>query len=108
MTESLAARGSVGSYQPEVHRVRGELRLAQSPPALAEADACFRAALDVARARQEKSLELRAAMSLASLLQRSGERHPARAVLAPVYASFDEGLDTADLRRARALLEELT
>ena len=46
-------------------------------------------------------------MSLGSLLQRSGEREPARTVLVPIYASFDEGLGTADLRRARALLEEL-
>ncbi len=107
MIETLAARGSVGSYQPEVHRVRGELLLTQSPTAVAEAEACFRAAIELARARQERSLELRAATSLARLLQRGGKRDEARAPLAAVYAGFTEGFETADLRQARALLAEL-
>jgi len=81
--------------------------LAQTPGAAAEAEACFRAALDLARTRQEKSLELRAAMILARLLQRTGKREEARAPLAMVYAGFTEGLETADLREAKALLEEL-
>jgi ATP/maltotriose-dependent transcriptional regulator MalT len=104
--DKLPTLTGIGFYEPEVRRVRGELLLAQSPHATTEAKACFQAALEMALARQERSLALRAAMSLASLLQRSGEREPARTVLAPVYASFDEGFDTADLRRARALLEE--
>ena len=58
--------------------------------------------------QQAKSLELRAAMSLARLWQRQGKRAEARELLAPVYGWFTEGFDTADLQEARALLEELT
>jgi tetratricopeptide (TPR) repeat protein len=107
VTETLAARGSVGFYQPEIHRVRGELFLLLTPGNTAEAEACFRSALELARARDEKSLELRAAMSLARLLRPQGKREEARSPLATLYAGFAEGLETADLREARALLDEL-
>jgi predicted ATPase len=73
----------------------------------AEAEACFRRALDVARHQQAKSLELRAAMSLARLWQQQGKQAEARALLAPVYGWFTEGFDTADLQEAKTLLEEL-
>ena len=105
--ETLAANSVVRFYEPEIRRIRGELLLAQTPGAAAEAEACFRGAIDLARARQEKSLELRAAMSLARLLQRTGKREEARVPLAMVYPGFTEGLETADLREAKALLEEL-
>jgi predicted ATPase len=52
-------------------------------------------------------LELRAAMSLSRLWQRQGKRDDARELLAPIYGWFTEGLDTADLQEAKALLEEL-
>ena len=107
MIETLVPRSFSGFYEPEVRRIRGELLLAQTPGAAAEAEACFRDAIELARARQEKSLELRAAMSLARLLQRTRNRDEARAPLATVYASFAEGLEIADLREARALLQEL-
>jgi predicted ATPase len=64
-------------------------------------------ALAVARQQQAKSLELRAAMSLARLWQQQGQRHDAHALLAPIYHWFTEGWDTADLREAHALLEAL-
>ena len=64
-------------------------------------------ALDVARGQQAKSLELRAAMSLAQLWQQQGQQAEARALLAPVYGWFTEGFDTKDLKDAKALLEEL-
>jgi predicted ATPase len=64
-------------------------------------------ALAVARRQQAKSLELRAAMSLARLWQRQGKRDAARELLAPIYSWFSEGFDTADLQEAKALLEEL-
>jgi class 3 adenylate cyclase/tetratricopeptide (TPR) repeat protein len=105
--ERLIARGSAGFYQPEVHRVHGELLLARSTAAGAEAERCFRRGLALARARQERSLELRAAMSLARLLHRNGKQADARAALAPVYAAFTQGQATSDLRQARALLDEL-
>jgi predicted ATPase len=66
-------------------------------------EACFRQALAVARRQKAKSLELRAALSLAQLGQRRGTRD----ALAAVYRWFTEGFDTADLQEAQALLAEL-
>ena len=62
----------------------------------------------MARRQQAKSLELRAALSLARLWQRQGKRDEAHALLAPIYGWFTEGFDTADLQEAKALLEELS
>jgi predicted ATPase len=75
---------------------------------VAEAEACFQQALDVARRRQARSWELRAAMSLARLWQQQGKRDEAHELLAPVYSWFTEGFDTADLQEAKALLEALS
>jgi predicted ATPase len=61
----------------------------------------------VARQQEAKSWELRAALSLARLWQQQGKRAEARELLAPIYGWFTEGLDTADLQEAKALLEEL-
>ncbi len=72
-----------------------------------EAEACFRHAIDVTRRQEAKSLELRAAMSLSRLWQQQGRRDEARDLLADVYGWFTEGFDTADLKEAKALLEEL-
>jgi predicted ATPase len=102
-------------YAAELHRQRGELlllraaqrHLAQGSREQHEAEACFQQALDVARHQQAKSLELRAAMSLARLWQHQGKRAEAQALLAPVYGWFTEGFDTADLQEAKALLTEL-
>jgi predicted ATPase len=65
-------------------------------------------ALRIARRQQAKSYELRAATSLARLWAESGRREEARELLAPVYDWFTEGLDTADLKEAKGLLDELT
>jgi predicted ATPase len=91
-----------------VHRghVAGVGELGQSPLQL-EAEACLQRALDIARHQQAKSLELRAATSLARLWQQQGKRDDARQLLAEVYGWFTEGFDTADLQEARALLEAL-
>ena len=94
-------------YEAQLHRLKGELLLALPGEQDAEAEACFRRALDVARHQQAKSLELRAAMSLARLWQQQGKQAEARALLAPVYGWFTEGFDTADLQEAKTLLEEL-
>jgi predicted ATPase len=72
-----------------------------------EAEACFQQALAVARHQQAKSLELRAAMSLALLWQQQGKRVEAHELLAPIYNWFTEGFDTADLQEAKALLDAL-
>jgi predicted ATPase len=82
------------------------LRQTGTPPA--EAEAWLQRALDVARRQEAKSLELRAAMSLSRLWQQQGKRAEAHALLAPIYAWFSEGFDTADLQEAKALLTELT
>jgi adenylate cyclase len=91
-----------------LYHLKGELLLATDPASTAEAEALFRRSLDVARAQEAKSLELRAATSLARLWQRQGKRAEARALLAPVYGWFTEGFDTGDLVEAKALLDELT
>ncbi len=95
-------------WEAELLRLEGELRLAGPPEDLAGARDCFRRAIEVARRQKARSWELRAALSLARLLAAEGERDEARRTLADVYTSFTEGFDTADLREAGALLEELT
>lgn len=91
-------------FAPEIERVRGELLLRRDGPA--DAEPCFRRALTLARARRERALELRAATSLARLLVRLERRTEAHQTLTEVHGWFTEGLQTADLRAARALLEE--
>jgi predicted ATPase len=94
-------------WEAEIHRLRGVLLLQQPGTPQAEAEACFRQALDIARRQQAKSLELRAAMSLARLWQQQGKRAEANDLLTPVYGWFAEGFDTADLQEAKMLLEAL-
>jgi predicted ATPase len=77
-------------------------------PPQAEAEAWLQRALDVARRQQARSLELRAAMSLAHLRQHQGKQAEAHALLAPISAWFTEGFDTADLQEAKALLTEVS
>jgi class 3 adenylate cyclase/predicted ATPase len=94
-------------WEAEVCRLRGVLLLRQTRTPQAEAETWLRRALNVARRQEAKSLELRAAMSLARLWQQQGKQTEARALLAPIYGWFTEGFDTADLQEAKALLEEL-
>jgi TOMM system kinase/cyclase fusion protein len=95
-------------YEAELCRLRGELLLQHGVAPPAEAAGCFQRALDVARRQQAKSLELRAAMSLARLWQQQGKCVDARELLAPIYGWFTEGFDTADLQEAKALLDALS
>jgi predicted ATPase len=121
---ALLATSGVCWWEAELHRLRGELLLQAGgqrpesrgvthhaalhmPQAAEEAEACFQQALAVARRQQAKSLELRAAMSLARLWQQQGKQTEARALLAPIYGWFTEGFATVDLQEAKALLEEL-
>jgi predicted ATPase len=94
-------------WEAEVCRLRGVLLLQQTGTPQAEAEAWLRRALDVARRQEAKSLELRAAMSLARLWQQQGKRAEAHDLLAPIYGWFTEGFDTADLQEAKALLDAL-
>jgi len=77
------------------------------PSVITEAEASFRRAIDVAHHQQAKSLELRAATSLARLWQQQGKHTQAYQLLAEVYGWFTEGFDTADLQEAKALLDAL-
>ena len=85
----------------------GKLRLEEVRLDVSEVENSFVRALDVARRQQAKSLELRAAASLARLWGEQGRRGEARDLLAPVYGWFTEGFDTPDLKDAKALLDEL-
>jgi tetratricopeptide (TPR) repeat protein len=92
-------------FGPEILRVRGELRFKQGQIEPAEAD--FREAIVLAQKMGAKAYELRTTASLARLLASADRRDEARAMLAEIYNWFTEGFDTADLKDAKGLLEEL-
>jgi predicted ATPase len=102
--ETSAATGECHN-QAELHRLRGT-DLVETGDA-AEAASWLQRAIDTARSQQAKSLELRAATSLARLWRDHGRRAEAGDLLAPVYGWFTEGFDTAELKDAKALLDEL-
>jgi len=93
--------------EADIHRIAGEIARMLPAPDAAKAEAHFQRALAVARAQHAKSLELRAAISMARLWRDQGRRRQARELLAPVHGWFTEGFDTLDLKDAEALLEEL-
>jgi predicted ATPase len=103
---AVAERYGVVFWNAELHRRRGELLLASGDRGAA--DACFQDALTCARAQEARSLELRAAVSLARLHMEEGASPKASAILRPVYESFGEGFDTSDLIEARQLVEALS
>jgi predicted ATPase/DNA-binding winged helix-turn-helix (wHTH) protein len=94
-------------HVPEMLRIRGEILAGLALPDLAQAEACFAASLDLAQRQSALSWELRTGMSLARLRQRQGLFKQADALLRPLYGRFSEGFETADLRAARLLLDEL-
>jgi len=103
-SESSAERWCIA----ELLRVKGELILLENAPdAAAAAEDHFRQALDWARSQGAFSWELRAATSLARMWRNQGRAKEARELLAPVYDRFTEGFETADLKHAKALLDEL-
>jgi predicted ATPase len=112
--------------EAELYRLAGELLLRRSewrngrqgeeeafphsparPFAHFSPEECFQKAIEIAHRQQAKSLELRAVISLSRLWQQQGKQHTARNTLSEIYGWFTEGFDTADLREAKALLEEL-
>ena len=124
LAEALTQRGEHGAALAEVqkaleaHEKRGERRWAAELHRLEgvalvglnrleESQRAFEAALHVARRQQAKSYELRAATTFARLWGEQGRRAQARDLLAPVYGWFTEGFDTADLKEAKALLDQL-
>ena len=120
IAEALAfvERSEEGFYEAELYRLKGELLLndergmmndeqGTSQPRVAEAEACFQQAIEIAQQQRAKLWELRASVSLARLWQNQGKQAEARQLLAEIYGWFTEGFDTADLQEAKALLEEL-
>jgi predicted ATPase len=119
----VAERTHETFYLPELYRLKGEFALKQFkdegspsgvastvptiPARYAEAESCFQQAVALARRQQARSLELRATMSLARLLRDKNRRDEGRAMLAEIYGWFTEGFETADLKDAKALLDEL-
>jgi len=92
-------------WESEIYRLTAVLLLSQEN--IAESEGCFEQAMRIARQQRAKSLELRAATSLARLWGEQRRRAEARELLAPVYGWFTEGFDTADLKDAKALLDQL-
>jgi predicted ATPase len=109
VTEALASAeaGGARGANAELHRLRGEVLRCLPSPDWTEVGACFRTALAVAREQGTRGFELRAAASLARLWHEQGRRAEARALLAPVYGWFTEGLATPDLKAAKMLLDGL-
>jgi predicted ATPase len=104
---AIAQKNDERFQEAELHRLKGELLLAETPDQAAGAESCFRQAIETARRQQSKAWELRATMSLARLWQRQGCRDEARAALAAIYGTFTEGFTTPDLVEAVALLKSL-
>jgi predicted ATPase len=94
-------------YEPEIHWHEGELLLRRDESDVAAAQDCFQRAIDSARSQSARLPELRATTSLARLLSNTNRREGARSMLAEIYNWFTEGFDTADLKDAKTLLEEL-
>jgi hypothetical protein len=124
MYESTAVWFRERYYEAELYRLKGELTLQKlsvassqlsvpnpqspTPNPHSEAEVCFLKAIEIARRQQAKSLELRAVMSLARLWQSQGKKEEARQMLAEIHGWFTEGFDTADLKEAKTLLDELS
>jgi predicted ATPase len=106
LTLSLGS-GDCFFAEPLHRRLKGDLLLKRDPSSASEAERCFRDSIAVAARQKAKSWELVATVSLARLLTKQGQRDEARAMLADIYNWFTEGFDTADLKDAKALLEEL-
>jgi predicted ATPase len=106
LAKALSAFESTGrgDMMAEAYRLQGELLLRQAVPDAAQAETSFQQALAIAHRQQAKSWELRAAVSLSRLWQQQGKQDEAQQLLAPLYSWFTEGLDTADLQEAKALL----
>jgi len=110
LAEALNVADKTGErfYEAELYRLKGELLLKSEIQRLTEAETCFHKAIGITQNQSAKSLELRAVMSLSRLWQKQGKKEEARRLLAEIYDWFTEGFNTADLKQAKALLEELS
>jgi predicted ATPase len=109
VSEAVAFARATGAqfYEPDYYRLEGDLLLMKSAEQTASAEGCFRKAIEIAGQHGAKWFELRASLSFARLLNKQGERAEARTMLGEIYGWFTEGFDTADLKDAKALLDEL-
>ena len=105
--EAMATGSAIGDHHidAELHRLKGEALLGIADPDEARAETCFRQALEISKRQRAKSLELRAAMSMARLWLKQKKPDDARRMLDDVYRKFTEGFDTPDLQDARAILD---
>jgi adenylate cyclase len=93
--------------EAELHRLKGELLMIKDSDNVVEGECCLRAAIDIARRQGARLFEIRATVSLGRLLHKTNRRDEARTMLSEIYNWFTEGFDTADLKEAKALLDEL-
>jgi class 3 adenylate cyclase/tetratricopeptide (TPR) repeat protein len=109
VSEALTFAQATGAkfYEPDYYRLEGDLLLMKGPEQTASAEGCFRKAIEIAGQQGAKTWELRASSSLAQLLDHTSRRDEARTMLSEIYGWFTEGFDTADLKDAKALLDEL-
>ena len=98
----------MGRWLPNCYFLKGEAILGRDASATADAEACFREAIEISKGQSAKWWELRATVSLARLLRDTNRGDEPRAMLAEIYNWFTEGFDTADLKEAKALLDELS
>ena len=110
VAEALGRTEETGEamLRAEFYRLKGELLLASNNTNLDEAEHAFRSGIEVARQQAARSLELRSTTGLARLLRNTNRRDEARAILSDIYNWFTEGFGTADLKDAKALLDDLS
>jgi predicted ATPase len=110
LTEVRAAIKKSGQYflETRIYQLNGELLLQTSIPETSRAEACFHHALVMSQKHEAKYWELQTAMSLSRLWLNQGKKEDARGLLSEIYNWFTEGFDTADLKDAKSLIEELS
>jgi predicted ATPase/DNA-binding winged helix-turn-helix (wHTH) protein len=106
-TIELVQRGGDLHWMPEILRIKGAILVSQAQPDQALAEACYLRSIELAREQSALGWELRTAISLARHKLQTGQREMAWSLLAPVYERFTEGFESADLRNARLLLNEM-
>ena len=106
--QELMERTGERHWAADLSRLKGELTLQNTPNATGEAEAAFHEAIEIARSQSAKLYELHTTTSLARMLRDTNRRDEARTLLSEIYNWFTEGLDTANLKDAKALLAELS
>jgi predicted ATPase len=101
-------KGGFRFYEAELRRLHGELLLMQPDPDASLAETCIQQAFDLADKQQSKSLQLRAAISLSRLWNKQDKKAEAHKLLTEIYDWFSEGFGTADLKEAKALVDDLS